>query len=410
MKPNLSDWDDDFPPDGNEECANLITALERKTGFGLFFVQCTARESERVITRVTLDLTHKNVQVLRLVDPIDNLYDLVAGLYRQSHFDVLMIKGLEYSLYKYEKRHFGEITEGQFSNLTNVPPVLNHLNQQRERFRDDFPVNFVFLLRPFSINYLIHRAPDFFDWRSGFFTLPVTPEILEEESARLISSWDYESYLKLNPEERIVRFLEIQELLKAADQTDANRANLLWELGTILSSTQEYEAATNAFEAALRINPQNPQTWYRLGYALGKRELHLQALDCFQAAVRLQPNNHQAWFNQGIAMYKLGRFHEALENLDRAIAIKDDYFLAWFKRGVTLNDLERYTEAIAAFDQALKINPHAPEVWYARARSYAIQGKTEQAWENLQEVLRLNPQDYAEKIQNNPEFKERGVV
>jgi tetratricopeptide (TPR) repeat protein len=403
MKLDFSNWDEDLPPDISEEYENLITSLERKTGFGLFFVQCTPRDSENVIDRVISSLPAKQIQVLRLVEPIENLYQLVDDLYSSKRFDLLLIKGLEYSLYKYEERNFGEITEGQFSNLTRVPPLLSHLNQQRERFRDDFPIIFVFLLQPFAVSYLIHRSPDFFDWRSGLFELPITPEALES-SSRSILEWDYEEYLKLNYQEKMVKFLEIQELLRDKNQTDTNRANLLFELATVLSSTQEYETAISAFDASLAINPNYPQTWYRRGYALGKLERHTEALASFEQAVKLQPNYHQAWFNQAIALYKLGNYIAALPFFDQAIKIKDDYFLAWFKRGVTYKDLGRYPEAIASFDQAIKINPHASEVWYATASCYAIEGDTKRAWENLQQAINLNPQDYLEKIKSNPEF------
>ncbi|NMF62615.1 hypothetical protein DP115_07405, partial [Brasilonema octagenarum UFV-OR1] len=195
MNPNLtdweSDWDDDLPPEPEEVYQDLVRALKRKSGFGLFFVQCTPVEAERFITQLPQEIPQKKVATLRLVEAIDNLYARVTEFVQDKPTDILLIKGLEYSLYKYEQRSFGEITEGQFSNITRVPPILNHLNQQRERFRDDFPFCFVFLLRSFSINYLIHRAPDFFDWRSGVFKLPTTPEVVEEESNRLVLEGDY---------------------------------------------------------------------------------------------------------------------------------------------------------------------------------------------------------------------------
>jgi superkiller protein 3 len=38
----------------------------------------------------------------------------------------------------------------------------------------------VFLVRSFGLNYFIHRAPDFFDWRSGVFDFePVKYKTLE---------------------------------------------------------------------------------------------------------------------------------------------------------------------------------------------------------------------------------------
>ncbi|MHC5768497.1 MAG: hypothetical protein ACYTXI_23320 [Nostoc sp.] len=224
MNPNLSDWDDDLPPEPEEAYQDLLRALKRKSGFGLFFVQSTPVEADKFIVKLPQEIPQKKIAVLRLVEAIDNLYQPVAEFIKDKQIDILLIKGLEYSLYKYEKRSFGEITEGQFSNLTSVPHILNHLNQQRERFRDDFPISFVFLLRSFSINYFIHRAPDFFDWRSGVFELPTTAELVEQESNRLLLEGNYEEYLKLTPEQKIEKVIEIQDLLSEKHQLENQEA------------------------------------------------------------------------------------------------------------------------------------------------------------------------------------------
>ena len=146
MNPNVDDWDDDLPPEPEEVYQDLIRALTRKSGFGLYFVQCTPVEADRLMAKLPQDIPQKHIEVLRLFEAIDNLYERVVEFVKDKQIDILLIKGLEYSLYKYEQRTFGEITEGQFSNLTSVPYILNHLNQQRERFRDDLPLCFVFLL------------------------------------------------------------------------------------------------------------------------------------------------------------------------------------------------------------------------------------------------------------------------
>lgn len=219
MNPNLNDWDDDLPAEPEEAYQDLLRALKRKSGFGLFFVQCTPGEADKFIVKLPQEIPQKKVEVLRFVESIDNLYQPVAEFVKDKQIEILLIKGLEYSLYKYEKRSFGEITEGKFSSLTSVPHILNHLNQQRERFRDDFSISFVFLLRSFSINYFIHRAPDFFDWRSGVFELPTTPDLVEQESNRLLLEGNYEKYLKLSQEQKIEKVLEIQDLLIEKDQT-----------------------------------------------------------------------------------------------------------------------------------------------------------------------------------------------
>ncbi|WP_375452953.1 tetratricopeptide repeat protein, partial [uncultured Nostoc sp.] len=272
MNPNLSDWDDDLPPEPEEAYQDLLRALKRKSGFGLFFVQCTPGEADNLIIKLPQEIPQKKIAVLRLVEAIDNLYQPVAEFIKDKQVDILLIKGLEYTLYKYEKRNLGEITGGkfQFSSLTNVPHILSHLNQQRERFRDDFPIIFVFLFRSFLINYFINRAPDFFDWRSGVFELLTTPKVVEQESTRLLLEGDYEEYLKLTPEQKIERVIEIQDLLIEKHQPENLYASLLFELGNLLFAAKEDEGAIASYDQALKLKSDDHQAWNNRGNTLGK--------------------------------------------------------------------------------------------------------------------------------------------
>ncbi|MEO3704876.1 hypothetical protein [Trichormus azollae] len=171
MMKNYSHLDEDLLPDEKEEYQDLISHLTRNRKFGLYFVQSTPLDDEKIITKIIHDLPNKKVEVLRLIEPIDTLYERVLELYINQQFDVLLITGLEHSLYQYEQENFGQITEDKFSNLTKVPHILNHLNQKRELFRDNIPISFVFLARPFLISYFIYRAPDFWDWRSALLEI-----------------------------------------------------------------------------------------------------------------------------------------------------------------------------------------------------------------------------------------------
>ncbi|QLE51372.1 tetratricopeptide repeat protein [Nostoc sp. C057] len=363
MNPNLSDWDDDLPPEPEEAYQDLLRALKRKSGFGLFFVQCTPGEADKFIVKLPQEIPQKKITVLRLVEAIDNLYELVAESIKNKQVDILLIKGLEYSLYKYEQRNFGEITEGQFSNLTSVPHILNHLNQQRERFRDDFAISFVFLVRSFSINYFIHRAPDFFDWRSGVFELPTTPEVVEQESNRLLLEGDYEEYLKLSPEQKIEKVIEIQDLLTEKHQTDNRKASLLLKLGNLLITANEYEAVIAFYDQALKIKPDDNQVWYNRGYVLHNLGRYEEALASYNQALKIQPYEDKAWYNRGIALFNLGRYKEALASYNQALKIRPDKDEAWNNRGIVQFNLGRYEEALASYDQALKIKPDKDEAW-----------------------------------------------
>ncbi|MBC6432037.1 tetratricopeptide repeat protein [Nostoc sp. HG1] len=394
MNPNLSDWDDDLPPEPEEAYQDLLRALKRKSGFGLFFVQCTPAEADKFIVKLPQEIPQKKVEVLRFVESIDNLYQRVAEFVKDKQVDILLIKGLEYSLYKYEKRSFGEITEGQFSNLTSVPHILNHLNQQRERFRDDFPISFVFLLRSFSINYFIHRAPDFFDWRSGVFELPTTPELVEQESNRLLLTADYKEYLKLSPEQKIEKVLEIQDLLAEKHQPETRKASLLLELGDLLTTAKEYEAAIVFYDQALKFQLDNHQAWDRRGVGLGSLERYEEEVASYDKAIEIKADYHEAWYHRGIALKDLGKWKEALASWEKAIEIKPNDGSTWNWRGNALNNLGQSEEAIICYDQAIVLNSNDSHAWYNRGNALRELGRNEEAIASFDQVLKIQPDDY----------------
>ncbi|MEH2384731.1 MAG: tetratricopeptide repeat protein [Nostoc sp.] len=399
MNPNLSDWDDDLPPEPEEAYQDLLRALKRKSGFGLFFVQCTPGEADNFIVKLPQEIPQKKIAVLRFVEAIDNLYQPVAEFIKDKQVDILLIKGLEYSLYKYEKRSFGEITEGQFSNLTSIPHILNHLNQQRERFRDDFAISFVFLLRSFSINYFIHRAPDFFDWRSGVFELPTIPELVEQESTRLLLEGNYEEYLKLTPEQKIEKVIEIQDLLSEKHQLENQKPSLLFELGNLLSTAKEYEAAIASYDQALKFQPDYHEAWYNRGIALDDLGRFEEVIASYDQALKFQPDYHLAWNNRGIALDDLGRFEEAITSYDQALKFQPDYHEAWNNQGIVLRNLRRFEEAIASYDQALKFQPDYHEAWYNRGSALGNLGRFEEAIASYDQALKFKP-DYHQAWNN----------
>ncbi|WP_016865047.1 TPR end-of-group domain-containing protein, partial [Fischerella muscicola] len=61
-------------------------------------------------------------------------------------------------------------------------------------------------------------------------------------------------------------------------------------------------------------------------------------------------------------------------------------------RGIALRQLGRYEEAIASYDKALEIKPDYHQAWYNKACCYALQVNIEQAIENLQKAIILNPE------------------
>ncbi|MEH1798955.1 MAG: tetratricopeptide repeat protein, partial [Nostoc sp.] len=310
MKLELTDWDKDLPLEPDEEYQALVRTLNFTEGFGLLFARCSPAEGEQLIGKVKEDITNKKIEVLRLKQAVTNLYEIIDKLDNKEQIDILLITGLEHSFYEYEesKRLTNWNSRDIYSySWKSVPPVLINLNQQRERFRDSFNICFVFFLPLFAIKYFIQRAPDFFDWRSGLFDFPIDAETLKQESSRILQDGDYEKYLTLTPKERTQKILAIQELLAENHQVSSNQAELLFELGNLHFSGQDYIKAIASYDQALKFKPDYHQAWYNRGYALRNLGRTEEAIASYDQALKFKPDYHQAWYNRGYALRNLGR-------------------------------------------------------------------------------------------------------
>ncbi len=247
-----------------EEYRALIRSLRRRKGFGVVFVQCTPVGGQELIAKVETDLPRKKIAVLELDTPIDNLIERVAAFPNQEQLNILFIVGLEKSLIEYIRPGYGGV--GDYYKLDTVPPILNHLNWQRENFRDRFRhLCFVFLLPPFALKYILHRAPDFADWRSGMVDVPTDSQLIEQEIDRLWMDGSFEKYQNWTPQQRLERIAEIQTYL--AENADLESSAGLWfEQGNILFVNEEYQEAIASYDCALAIKPEGETTALYLRY------------------------------------------------------------------------------------------------------------------------------------------------
>jgi tetratricopeptide (TPR) repeat protein len=431
MTTNLLDWDEDLQANSEEEYEALLNGLRRSHGFALYFVKCSPFSSDKLIERVKKDLTEKNIAVLKLDQPIadGNFFKRVSTFWAEHKpLDVLFIQGFENSLFDAEetKKRLGWSHEKiETYTWRDVPPVLINLNQQRERFRDSFDTCFVFLLPQYAFEYIVHRAPDFFDWRSGVFEYASKPESLAKESSRILQEVDYESYCKWSSLERKTRILEIQALLDETNTKNEIKAKLFFEQGLIFGASNKndleilaydkalnlrpryyaalnckgfalyelgkYEAAINCYDQALLIQPQSFYLLHNKGAALAALGNKEEAIDYYDQALKINPTLSNAWYDKGNALRALGRYEEAIAAYDQALAIKPDDHEALYNKGNALAALGRYEEAIAAYDQALALKPDKHEALYNKGNALAALGRYEEAIAAYDQALAIKP-------------------
>ena len=433
MKATRTIKETNIKPNEAEIYRALLRHLRRRQGFGLLFVRCSPAQGQRIIEQIEEDLPQKKIATLFLVREIDNLYQLIEEKSTLEQIDILFIAGIEKSFVNYIKPGIGG--QGDYYKLDTVPPLLGHLNLQRERFRDNFNFCLVFLVPLFGLKYLVRRSPDFYDWRSGVFEFPTNEELLTLEYSRVIEQGDYQQYCSLTSQERYEKILNIRELI---DQGDLEVKARLWgEIGDLFLAGKEYEEAIVSYDKAVQINPDYSTAWFNRGYALMNLGRDEEALASFDKALQIEPDYYQAWNNRGVVLGNLGRYEEALvfydeavqinpddfhawnnrgwvlrdlgrdeealASYDKALQIKPDYSDAWYNRGVALENLGRFEEALRSYDRALQLNPEEPNPSYNKACCYALQSKVELAIENLQHAINLN-EKYREMAKTESDF------
>ena len=436
----------DASPSREEIYQAFLRSLKRRKGFGIVFVQSPPAEAKRIIEQVQQDLPEKQIAVLKLTEPISNLYDLVENRPDRKELNILFIQGLEESLKSYVKPGYGG--EGDYYNLDTVPTILSHLNQRREIFRDRFRnICFVFVLPAFAIKYIIRRAPDFFDWGAGVFDFSTDEVEVLATKDRSVSIGDYQPTIELLRQSLAIRreigdrageahslgnlgnayysLGEYQQAIELLQQSLAIRreigdrageASCLGNLGNAYYSLGEYQQAIELLEQSLAIRREigdragEANSLRKLGLIYHSLKQYEESLYFYDEAITIDQELDRVLFVQillytGDDLQKIGRLEEAINSYSKALEIDPTLYEAWFQRGKSLDQLGQLEEAIANFDKALAIKPDLYEALYYKASCYSRLGNAKLAIENLKRAIEISPKDVREWAKTNPAFK-----
>jgi tetratricopeptide (TPR) repeat protein len=140
---------------------------------------------------------------------------------------------------------------------------------------------------------------------------------------------------------------------QVAQSAKSHKSQQLYEKGIELMMRRRYGEALQAFERAIRVQPDWGALWYHRGDALANLERYQDALDSFQQALVYDADNPRIWVFQAVTLLHLHRVQAALEACDRALKIAPEDREAWLFRGVALHRLNRYGEAYTSYKRAL---------------------------------------------------------
>jgi tetratricopeptide (TPR) repeat protein len=205
--------------------------------------------------------------------------------------------------------------------------------------------------------------------------------------------------------------------VSAVSNDVTTNAQTWYDQGNFLVSEGKYDSAIEAFNNAIRLDPQFGLAWNGKGLAFYNLHRYDEAFDAYIKSAELDPkyaggtvtfdNKETAFFRldpdakafvasnnalqvdpnsayfmtiKGLALINLGRYDEALAGSNTIIETKTNNSASvWDTKGTALIYLGRYQEALDAFNVALSLAPNDAYSWNGKGNALAGLGRYSEA-------------------------------
>ena len=168
-------------------------------------------------------------------------------------------------------------------------------------------------------------------------------------------------------------------------------------LGAALERRGDYPGALAEFEAARSGYSDSPAD-LRLGkvyHGIGRMLVQLgrpaEALDAYEQALRYQPNSVDVRVNAGVAYSAAGQLDRAAREFRAAVALDPSSAHAHSDLGAALMEQQRFAEAIAEFATAIRLDPDNPDTHFNLGIVAEQTGDRARALAEFTAALRLDP-------------------
>jgi len=169
---------------------------------------------------------------------------------------------------------------------------------------------------------------------------------------------------------------------------DPNSAKTCNNLGNLYVAQEKLDLAEKEFRKVLRLDPGNRDANYNLGLVLLSRNLPSQAIASFQ---RVHPANAETRFNLIRAYLLAGRTAEGLK-LARDLSVEGhDSIQLHFTLGVLLASAKQYEMARRELERANSLQPETFEILFNLGQTYLRSGDYAKAEVFLTRALKLKP-------------------
>ncbi len=169
-----------------------------------------------------------------------------------------------------------------------------------------------------------------------------------------------------------------------ADYTEAIRlkpddADTYNHRGIAYTNVMQSDKAISDFTEAIRLKADYAVSYGLRGIAYGYLHQYDKAISDYNRAIQLNPNQPFPYNYRGIAYDDLKQDDKAISDYNQAIQLKPDYAEAYNNRGYAYYHLKQYDQAIRDYTQCIRLKPNFVQAYNNRANAYDALGETAKA-------------------------------
>lgn len=178
----------------------------------------------------------------------------------------------------------------------------------------------------------------------------------------------------------------VSEMKKQAEQSPDDIRYLVF-LGALYNKAGRYDNAIDTLQKAIEISPKKQQLYFELGSSYLNKQEYEKALEILKTAFELEPDFFEARKIYAVAAIFAGKN-------DLAKEIMKDYggFVAADERFArAFSERKEFAQAAAVWKKLIEANPGNLQYRLALSSSYLQSGQRQEAIDQLQKIIELEP-------------------
>jgi tetratricopeptide (TPR) repeat protein len=160
-----------------------------------------------------------------------------------------------------------------------------------------------------------------------------------------------------------------------------------------LSATGNFDAALQELDAAVALDPKQPNTYFMRAAAYDAKKDYDKAIADLDEAIRLDASRGDFYLLRGLVFSQKGELDRAIGELDQKVKLDPKSTIGFSKRAEMYRQKKDYDRAVADYTEVIKLEPDKATGYVDRGWIYVLKNDLDKALEDFTTTLKIHNND-----------------